>query len=200
MAESDSDPSAELTFTQLVFSDYMRYQPGRPPSWYHVITRCIPLTGMAASIIVRAQQCMFRSGHIRLAYLMRTVGIVLVGADFAPGMTIGTGLFLPHPVGIVIGQKLRIGNGVMLAQGVTTGRKSATFDEGEYPTICDGATIWSHATIVGGVRVGENAEVGANSLVVADVPDNAIVVGVPARKIGEIDPDNPPQSAALDAQ
>jgi serine O-acetyltransferase len=110
-------------------------------------------------------------------------------------MTIGTGLYLPHPVGIVIGNGLQIGNNVMLAQGVTAGVRTANRDEPvDFPTICDGATVWSHATIVGGVRIGENSEVGANSLVVADVPDNAIVVGVPARKIGEVDRQHPPQS------
>lgn len=200
MAESDSDPSSELTFTQLVFSDYMRYPIKGRPSWPQVLIRCLAWTGMLACIILRAQQCLFRSGHIRLAWCMRSVGVFLVGADFAPGMTIGTGLFLPHPVGIVIGQGLRIGNGVMLAQGVTTGQRTARWDQpADYPTICDGATIWSHATIVGGVRIGENAEVGANSLVVADVADNAVVVGVPARKIGEVDPEHPPQIRAFAA-
>lgn len=191
MAVSDSDVGATLTFSQLVFSDFNRYQPERSPSWIRVLAQCLPMTGMAASIILRAQQCLWRSGHIRLAWILRSVGVVLVGADFAPGMTIGTGLALPHPVGIVIGNGLRIGNNVMLAQGVTAGVRSASLDE--YPTICDGATVWSHATIVGAVRIGENSEIGANSLVVADVADNAIVVGVPARKIGDVDPEHHPQ-------
>jgi serine O-acetyltransferase len=195
MAVSDSDTSSTPTFSQLVFSDFMRYESGRTPSWYQVVTRSLTMTGLVASVIVRAQQSLWHSGHIRLAWILRSVGIVLVGADFAPGMTIGTGLYLPHPVGVVIGNGLRIGNNVMLAQGVTVGLRTANRDEpAEYATICDGATIWSHATIVGCVRIGENSEIGANSLVVADVPDNAIVVGVPARKIGEVDPEHPPQS------
>jgi serine O-acetyltransferase len=195
MSVSDSDTDSTPTFTQLVFSDLMRYESGKPPSWYRVVSSSITMTGMIASVILRAQQCLFDSGHIRLAWILRTVGIVLVGADFAPGMKIGTGLYLPHPVGIVIGNGLQIGNNVMIAQGVTAGVRSANRGvPQEYPTICDGATVWSHATIVGGVRIGENAEIGANSLVVADVPDNAIVVGVPARKIGEVDPANLPQS------
>jgi serine O-acetyltransferase len=131
---------------------------------------------------------------------LRTVGVVLVGADFTPGMTIGTGLYLPHPVGIVIGNGLQVGNNVMIAQGVTAGVRNADHTVvQEFPTICDGATVWSHATIVGGVRIGENSEVGANSLVIADVPDYAVVVGVPARKIGEVNRDHPPQSGSITA-
>lgn len=194
MTGSDSDRALRPTFTELVFSDYMRYEPKRPATWASVLGSCLTMTGMVASIILRAQQCLFRSGHARLAWALRTVGIVLVGADFAPCKTIGTGLYLPHPVGIVIGNGIQIGKDVMLAQGVTAGLRTANRGEPEeYPTICDGATIWSHVTIVGGVRVGENSEVGANSLVIADVPDNAVVVGVPARKIGEVDPKHPPQ-------
>jgi serine O-acetyltransferase len=187
MAASDSDPTSTLSFSELVFSDFERHRNGgRPPSWLQIIPRLLTLTGMLASVILRAQQCLYRSGHVRSAWLLRTVGIVLVGADFVPGMTIGTRLFLPHPVGIVIGNGLRIGNNVMLAQGVTAGvREDAPAAEQEYPTICDGANIWAHATIVGGIRVGEGAEVGANSLVISDVPDRAVVVGVPARKIAD---------------
>jgi serine O-acetyltransferase len=194
MQATKTDPTSNLSFSELVFSDFERHRNGgRPPSWLQVIPRLLTLTGMIASIILRAQQCLFRAGHVRTAWALRTVGVVLVGADFVPGMTIGTGLFLPHPVGIVIGNGLRIGNDVMLAQGVTAGvREDAPPDEQEYPTICDGANVWAHATIVGGIRIGEGAEVGANSLVVSDVPDHAVVVGVPARKIAETKRVEPP--------
>lgn len=179
-----------LSFTELVFSDFERHRPSdRPPSWLQIIPRCLTLTGMLASIILRAQQSLYASGHVRLAWMLRSVGIILVGADFVPGMTIGTGLVLPHPVGLVMGNGVRIGNNVMLGQGVTIGVSEAdpTAVEEKLPTICDGATILANATVVGSVRVGEGARVGANSLVVADVPDYAIVVGVPARKIGEVE-------------
>jgi serine O-acetyltransferase len=187
MAPSDADPTATLSFSELVFSDFERHRPGGgPPSWLKIIPRCLTLTGMIASIILRAQQCLYRSGHVNLAWLLRTPGIVLTGADFVPGMTIGTGLYLPHPVGVVIGRGLRIGNDVMLAQGVTAGVRDSQDPDQAFPTICDGVNVWAHATIVGDIRIGEGAEVGANSLVVSDVPDHAVVVGVPARKISEV--------------
>jgi serine O-acetyltransferase len=187
------DPDT-LSFSELVFSDFERHRPSdRPPSWLQIIPRCLTLTGMVASIILRAQQCLYRAGHVNLAWILRSVGIFLVGADFVPGMTVGTGLVLPHPVGLVMGNGVRIGNNVMIGQGVTIGSRDADLSslEEALPTICDGATILANATVVGGVRVGEGARVGANSLVIADVPDYAIVVGVPARKIGEVERDEP---------
>lgn len=190
MTETGSD-SIKLSFSELVFSDFERHRPSdRPPSWLQIIPRCLTLTGMIASIVLRAQQCLYRAGYVRAAWLMRAVGIFLVGSDFVPGLTIGTGLVLPHPVGLVMGNGIRIGNDVMLGQGVTLGLRHAeltTPENAELPTICDGVTVLANATILGGVRVGEGARVGANTLVVADVPDYAVVVGVPARKIGEVD-------------
>lgn len=177
--------ASDATFSELVFSDLLRYRGYEKPSWPKVLARCLTLPGMIASIILRAQQCLFRAGHVRSAHVLRTVGLLLVGADFTPGMTIGKGLYMPHPHGVVIGNRLVIGDNVYLGQGATAG--SRTWEPGaaaEYPEICDGAVLLAHATVVGGVRVGRYAQVGANSLVVADVPDYAVVVGVPARKIG----------------
>ena len=200
MPASDSDPTRTLSLSELVFSDFDRYENrGRPPSWLQILPRLITRPGMLASVILRTQQCLWRAGHVRSAQLLRTVGLVLLGSDFVPGMTIGTGLFMPHPVGIAIGNGLRIGNNVMITQGVTAGfRDDDRSIEQKLPTICDGAKIWPHATLVGGIRVGEGAEVGANSLVVSDVPDYAVVVGVPARKISEAKRD-PASAESLDS-
>jgi serine O-acetyltransferase len=192
MTTRDSDPTSTLSFSELVFSDFERHRPSdRRPTWLQVIPRCFTLTGMLASIILRAQQCLYRAGYVRTAWLLRPVGIVLVGADFVPGATIGTGLVLPHPVGLVVGPGVRIGDNVMLLQGVTIGVRDAdlTAVDAEVPTICDGATILANATVVGGVRVGKGARVGANSLVLSDVSDYSIVLGVPAQKVGEVEPD-----------
>jgi serine O-acetyltransferase len=186
LAENGSDPTKDLSFSELVFSDFRRHRVGGgEPTWFKVIPRLVTLTGMIATIILRAQQCLYRSGHVKSAWILRTVGIVLVGADFTPGMQIGTGLYMPHPVGIVIGRGLRIKNNVMIAQGVTAGARDTQSTFEDYPTICDGANIWAHAVIAGGVRVGEGAEVGANSVVTSDVADYTVVAGAPARKIAD---------------
>jgi serine O-acetyltransferase len=181
------DASEQLSFRERVFSDMARYRPDANPSWLKVLARCLTVPGMIASLIIRAQQCLFRAGKVRPASILRTVGIVLVGADFGPGMQIGTGLMIAHPVGVNIGYGLTIGNNVTFAAGVTAAARYYDADdetEQEFATICDGATIGAHAVLVGGVRIGTDAVVGANSVVLSDVPDEAVVFGNPARRVG----------------
>jgi serine O-acetyltransferase len=190
-----SDPLASHSFSELVFSDMARYRPGEKGSWLRVIARLPTLPGMIASVILRAQQCLYRSGRVRLATVLRTVGTVVLSADFGPGMTVGTGLMMPHPIGVNIGYGLVIGDNVTFAAGVTAAaRYYDRTGEQDFATICDGAIIGAHAVLVGGVRIGVNAMVGANSVVLSDVPDNAVVMGVPARRIGTRDQES--ESAA----
>jgi len=85
---------------------------------------------------------------------------------------------IPHPVGITIPNRAEIGDNVSIHQNVTLGIK-----DGGSPTICDGADIYSGAVILGDVRVGEEAVVGANAVVLDDVPDGSTVAGVPATEI-----------------
>lgn len=189
----------KLSYTELVFSDLLRHRGGKP-SWLKVIFLCFTLPGMLASVILRTQQCLYRSGHTRLANFMRAYGHFMVGADFTPGMTIGTGLWIPHPNGVVIGNRLVIGNNVTLGQGVTAGAREWTGEEPAFPVICDDAALLARATVLGGVRVGVGAQVGANSLVLNDVPDYGIVLGVPARLIGktrEVEPPSEPETPEI---
>ena len=180
-------PAAEqVSFSELVYSDLNRYRPGER-GWLRVFLRCLTLPGMIASVILRAQQAMFFRGNRRAADILRTVGNVVIGADFGPGMQVGRGLMIMHPNGVTMGVSLVIGDNVTLAGGVTCAARyyeEGRDDEQEFPTICDNATIGAHAVLVGGVRIGRNAVVGANSTVLKDVPDNAVVHGNPARQVG----------------
>lgn len=178
----------ELGFRELMLSDLARYRADANPGWRHVLVRCLTIPGLLASLILRAQQCLHRAGHTKLADVLRTVGNVVIGVDFGPGMTVGTGLMLAHPNGVTLGYGVTIGDNVTMAGGVTAAARH--YDRSgpqEFPTICDGATLGANAVLVGGVRIGENATVGANSVVLSDVPDNWVVLGVPARPVKQRD-------------
>ena len=150
--------------------------------------RCLVNPGMTASVILRAQQSAVRRGHMRVAFLLRTVGMTLVGTDFVPTIEAGPGLMMPHPNGITIGVDFVVGSNVTIAQGVTAGAKHSDVPGAKFPVICDGAIIMPNAVLVGEIRIGMHAMVGANSVVLSDVPDYAVVAGIPARKIAEREP------------
>lgn len=176
-----------MSYSELVFSDLQRLRPTGRASWVKVLLRVPSTPGVLASIILRAQQCLSRRGNSRVASFLTTLGNALVGVDLGPGLVAGRGLALVHPVGVTMGYGARIGDNVTLAGGVVLAAKHYDNSDDvaqEFPVIDDGATIGAHAVLVGGVRVGKHAMVGANSVVVSDVPDFAIMLGNPARRVG----------------
>jgi len=182
------DESLTMSFRELVFSDVAALRPGRQ-SWLRVLLRLPFVPGVLASLLVRAQQCLHRRGgrvFPLLAHGLQTLGNVLIGADLGAGMVVGPGLRLMHPVGVTMGYGARIGANVTMAGGVTLAAERYENPDGSpnpFPVIEDGVTLGAHAVVVGGVRVGRNAVVGANSVVLSDVPPNTVVLGSPARRV-----------------
>lgn len=185
------DSSLDMSFRELVFSDYARHRAGHTPSWFAVLTRLPTNPGLLASLLLRANQCLNRAGRRRVADMLRTLGNVVIGIDQGGEMTIGPGLSLVHPVGVILGSGVRIGANVTVASGVVLAARYYDPKEGDeqgFPTIGDGVVLGAHAVVVGPVTIGRNAMVGANSVVLSDVPENAVVMGVPARRVGTREP------------
>jgi serine O-acetyltransferase len=103
------------------------------------------------------------------------------GIFIAPSSIIGSGLRLPHPAAIVIGDDVIIGSDVTIYQSVTLGRKSSRVDD--YPVVGDGVTIYAGATVIGGIKIGDGAVIGAHAVVQNDVPAGGVAVGIPARVV-----------------
>jgi serine O-acetyltransferase len=113
-----------------------------------------------------------------ISYASRAV----TGVEIHPAARIGDELFIDHGSGVVIGETAEIGDRVTLYQGVTLG--GTGFARGKrHPTLADGVTVGSGAKLLGPITVGHDAKVGANSVVVSDVPANATVVGNPGHPV-----------------
>jgi len=124
-----------------------------------------------------------------LARLISHISRWITGIEIHPGAKIGKGFFIDHGMGVVIGETTKIGDNVLMYQGVVLGGTSLEKKK-RHPTISDNVIIGAGATLLGPIKVGDNAKIGAGSVVVKDVPPGATVVGVPAR-IAE--PPKPPK-------
>jgi serine O-acetyltransferase len=117
--------------------------------------------------------------------LPRTISMIsraLTGIEIHPAARIGQGLFIDHGAGVVIGQTAEIGDNVTLYQGVTLG--GTGFATGKrHPTVQDNVTIGSGAKLLGPITIGHGAKIGANSVVITDVPPNCTVVGNPGHPV-----------------
>jgi len=121
--------------------------------------------------------------------LISHVGRFVTGIEIHPGARIGEGLFIDHGMGVVIGETAEIGDNVHLYQGVTLGGTS-TRKEKRHPTLADNVVVGAGAELIGAIYVGENARIGAGSVVVTNVPANATVIGVPGHIVAFHDVEN----------
>ena len=114
----------------------------------------------------------------------------LTGIEIHPKAKIGVNLFIDHGMGVVIGETSEIGNNVTIYHMVTLGGVSPSIESNQqrnvkrHPTLMDNVVVGSGAQILGPVVVGKNAKVGANAVVTKDVPENAVMVGIPAKNVG----------------
>src|SRR5580693_1999913 len=112
---------------------------------------------------------------------------ILTGVEIHPGAVLGRGLFIDHATGVVIGETAEVGDDVTIFHGVTLGGTGA--DTGKrHPTIGDRVIVGAGAKILGPIKVGDDSRIGANAVVVKEVPASAVVVGVPGQIISRARP------------
>ena len=114
----------------------------------------------------------------------------LTGIEIHPKAKIGKNLFIDHGMGVVIGETSEIGDNVTIYHSVTLGGISPSINSEEqrdvkrHPTLKDNVVVGSGAQVLGPIVVGKNSKIGANAVVTKDVPENAVMVGIPAKNVG----------------
>jgi serine O-acetyltransferase len=144
--------------------------------------------GIWAVVWYRIAHSLYKNNFKRLGRFFSGLANFLTNIDIHPSAKIGKRLFIDHGFGVVIGETSVIGNDVTIYQGVTLGGVTLT-NEKRHPTIENSAVIGAGAKVLGNITIGENAKVGANSVVVKDVPKESTAVGIPARVVSKINED-----------
>ncbi|KFI26931.1 serine acetyltransferase [Haematobacter missouriensis] len=147
---------------------------------------------------IARMQSLQQRGHGRVALLFSRLIQRRYGVFTSPLARFGKGVHFPHPTGIVIGEGVVIGDKVTIYQNVTLGgARLGDWQKNNYPEIGSNTVIFAGAVIVGRVKIGAGCTIGANSVVLTDVPDGATAVGAPARILYPKNPDPLTASGSL---
>ena len=135
-----------------------------------------------AIIAYRITHFLYKKRLLFIARLISQISRFFTGIEIHPGAKIGKGFFIDHGMGVVIGETTEVGDNVTLFQGVTLGGTGK--DTGKrHPNLGDNVVVGSGAKILGPIQIGNNAKIGANAVVLREVPENATAVGIPAKII-----------------
>lgn len=154
------DPAAKSLFEAIVSS------PSIKAMWYHKIANKL-----------------YKKGHIILSRLVSQRARRVTGIEIHPGAKIGEDVFIDHGMGVVIGETAEVGNNVLMYHGVTLGGIGGDKDAKRHPTVEENVIIGAGAKLLGPITVGKGAKIGANAVVLKDVPPYSTAVGIPAKII-----------------
>lgn len=189
--ESAFSSAPEPSLTQLLRED-LDCVFERDPAARNRLEVLLTYPGLHAIIMHRLAHGLWQRGLRFAARWLSYFTRMFTQIDIHPGATIGRRFFIDHGCGVVIGETAEIGNDVTLYHGVTLG--GVSWNAGKrHPTLRDGVMVGAGAKVLGPVTVGKQARVGANSVVIQDVPENMTVVGIPGRVVLPDDQHRRPQ-------
>jgi len=170
-------------------NEYIKSIMNRDPAAKSSLGIILTYPGVKAIFFHRMANFFSKAGFSLIARIISQFSRFLTGIEIHPAANIGKNLFIDHGMGVVIGETSEIEDNVTLYHSVTLGGISPSINSGEqrgvkrHPTLKNNVVVGSGAQILGPVIVGEFAKIGANAVVTRNVPEHAIMVGVPAKNI-----------------
>jgi len=171
-------------------NDFLQSIIDRDPAAKSKLSLILTYPGVKAVFFHRIANFFHLAKFHLVARIISQLSRFLTGIEIHPGAKIGRNLFIDHGMGVVIGETSEIGNNVTIYHMATLGGISPSINSNDqrqvkrHPTLNDCVVVGSGAQILGPVIIGANAKVGANAVVTKDVPENAVMVGIPAKNVG----------------
>ena len=171
-------------------NEYLQSIIDRDPAAKSKLSLILTYPGVKAIFFHRIANFFYLAKFDLVARFISQFSRFLTGIEIHPGAKIGKNLFIDHGMGVVIGETSEIGNNVTIYHMATLGGIAPSINSNSqrqvkrHPTLGDCVVVGSGAQILGPVMVGANAKVGANAVVTKDVPENAVMVGIPAKNVG----------------
>ena len=170
-------------------NDFLESIKSRDPAAKSVLSIVLTYPGVKAVFFHKFAHLFHVASFDLIARIISQTIRFFTGIEIHPGAKIGKNLFIDHGMGVVIGETSEIGDNVTIYHAVTLGGSSPSIDserqrhEKRHPTIGNDVVIGSGAQVIGPVNVGNGARIAANAVVVKDVPENATMVGIPAKAV-----------------
>lgn len=155
----------------------------RDPATRSTLQPFLFFKGFLALQTHRTAHWLWGQGRETLAFFFQSRTSELYSVDIHPAAPIGSGVFIDHATGIVIGETARVGNDVSMLHGVTLGGTGKVYTD-RHPKIGNGVLLGAGSKVLGNIRIGDEARVGSGSVVLSDVPARCSVAGVPAKPVG----------------
>ncbi len=168
---------------------YLESIKKRDPAAKSILSIILTYPGVKAVFFHQISNFFYKAGFDLIARIISQTVRFFTGIEIHPGAKLGKNLFIDHGMGVVIGETSEVGDNVTIYHAVTLGGSSPSIDsekqrhEKRHPTIGHDVVIGSGAQIIGPVKVGNNSRIAANAVVVKDVPENATMVGIPAKAV-----------------
>ena len=169
--------------------EYLESIKKRDPAAKSILSIILTYPGVKAVFFHQISNFFYKAGFDLIARIISQTVRFFTGIEIHPGAKLGKNLFIDHGMGVVIGDTSEVGDNVTIYHAVTLGGSSPSIDiekqrhEKRHPTIGHDVVIGSGAQIIGPVKVGNNSRIAANAVVVKDVPENATMVGIPAKAV-----------------